>query len=189
MNMTRYEEATSLALAYPQYKIGVASYGGLNIYAWGEIGKVEIGAYCSFGYGCTAVLGGNHRSDWVSTFPFTALWPEAPAVEGHPLSKGDIIIGNDVWFGIESMVLSGVKIGDGAVVAARSTVTKDVEPYEIVGGSPARHLGFRFDPIIRARLQALRWWNRSKPDIIDALPRMLSRDIGAFLDWAEEMWP
>ncbi len=191
--MKRYEEAVALKDCYPQYKIGEGTYGGLNIYSWGDVGKAEIGAYCSFGFGCTAVLGGNHRADWATTFPFTALWPEAPDVPGHPLFRGDIIIGNDVWFGIESMVLSGVTIGDGAVIAARSTVTKDVEPYEIVGGSPAKHLGRRFDDNsqfpcseIRRRLLEVKWWDWPKEKIVKALPLMLSKDIVAFLDWAEK---
>jgi len=173
---------------YPQFKIGEGSYGGLTVVDWNDGTKLEIGAYCSFSFNVRALLGGEHRTDWVSTFPFGELWPDAPKVSGHPSSRGDIKIGNDVWVGAEAMILSGVTIGDGAVIGARAVVTRDVAPYMVVGGSPAKHLSWRFDRETIQRLLELKWWDWSRERIVKALPAMTkggSGSIGAFLQDAE----
>ncbi len=186
--LEKYDQVRSLKDAYAGVydDIGVGSYGGLNIFAYDNKTKISIGNYCSFAFGVTAILGGNHRHDWVTTFPFSDLWPEAPKVEGHPASNGDIRIGHDVWVGAEAMIMSGVTIGNGAVIAARSVVTRDVKPYEIVGGAPAKPLDWRFDHETIARLEAVAWWNWSKERILKALPWMLqANNIGGFLYEAE----
>lgn len=121
-------------------EIGDFTYGKPKILYYDASTKLKIGKFCSISDEVTIVLGGNHRYDWVTTYPFSALykeWPEASGIIGHPASKGDIVIGNDVWIGFGSIILSGVKIGDGAVIGAGSVVTKDVLPYTIAGGNPA----------------------------------------------------
>lgn len=172
---------------YPQYAIGRHSYGDLKVRHWGEGARLEIGAFCSFAEGVKILLGGEHRVDWVTTFPFSVLWKQAAGgITGHPHSKGDVIIGNDVWVGTEALIMSGVRIGDGAVIGARAVVTRDVPPYAIVAGHPARLVRYRFAQERIDRLLRLAWWNWSDAAIARHLPALLSADIDAFLDAAEK---
>ena len=137
---------------------------------WGEGKKVIIGKFCSFAGGITIFLGGNHRTDWISTYPFGHKFQEVFGTQkavGHPASQGDVVIGNDVWIGQSSSIISGVSIGDGAVIAAHSHVCNHVEPYSIVGGNPARHIRYRFDLEIRYLLCKLRWWDLSVAEITE----------------------
>jgi acetyltransferase-like isoleucine patch superfamily enzyme len=173
---------------YPQYRIGRHSYGDLKVRQWGEGAKLEIGSFCSIAGGVKIFLGGEHRADWVTTFPFTDLWREdAGYLPGHPHSKGDVIIGNDVWIGAEALIMSGVKVGDGAVIGARAVVTKNVPPYAIVAGNPARLVRFRFDQNVIDRLIRLAWWDCNDEQIKKLLPLMLSQDIEVFLAAAEKV--
>jgi acetyltransferase-like isoleucine patch superfamily enzyme len=158
----------------------------LRVRSWGEGANLQLGAYCSIAEKVTIILGGNHRTDWVTTYPFSALWDSARHIEGHPTTKGDVIIGNDVWIGSGATILSGVTIGDGAVVGAMSLVTQSVPPYGIVGGNPARLLGKRFNDHTIERLIALHWWNWDRETIEHFIPLMLNRDIEAFLCQAEK---
>ncbi|MHB2168925.1 CatB-related O-acetyltransferase [Alsobacter sp. R-9] len=144
--------------------VGPFSYGHehLNILQWNEGASLQIGAFCSISGGCTVYLGGNHRLDWATTYPFGHIYTAelfGPAVTEHPLTDGDVIIGNDVWIGAECTIMSGVTIGDGAVIAAKAHVVKDVPPYTIFGGNPARPIRQRFDDDVVALLRALRWWD------------------------------
>jgi acetyltransferase-like isoleucine patch superfamily enzyme len=117
-----------------------------------------MGAFCSIVKGVTILLGGEHHTEWVTTFPFPVLWRAARQIRGHPKTKGEIIIGNDVWIGQDALILSGVTIGDGAVIAARAVVTKNIEPYSIVAGNPARVIRKRLLEEAIARLLAVAWW-------------------------------
>src|SRR6185503_3838890 len=106
-----------LADKFPGQKIGPFSYGEMIVFRYGDSdANLEIGNYCSFAADVKIFLGGEHRTDWVSTYPFNALHPEFSHIEGHPRSKGDVRIGNDVWLGRGAVVLSGVTIGDGAAI-------------------------------------------------------------------------
>jgi chloramphenicol O-acetyltransferase type B len=175
---------------YPQYRIGRHSYGDLKVRSWGEGTLLEVGAFCSFASGVKVFLGGEHRVDWVTSFPFPELWKElAGHFPGHPHSKGDVVIGNDVWFGTEAIIMSGVRIGDGAVVGARAVVTRDVPPYAIVAGSPARLVRFRFEPSIIDRLVSLAWWHWDDQRIGKLLPLLLSANVEAFIAAADEYDP
>ena len=89
-------------------------------------------------------LGGNHRTDWNTTYHFSVLWESAKNINGHPASKGDVIIGHDVWIGEGAVILSGVRIGNGAVIGAHAVVTRDVPSYQIVAGNPAKIMKPRF---------------------------------------------
>lgn len=171
---------------YPQYAIGRGSYGGLAVRDWGEGTTLRIGAFCSIAKGVQVFLGGNHNTRFVTTYPFAALWPAARAFGGHPCSRGDVNIGNDVWIGAEAVILSGVTVGDGAVVGARAVVSRDVAPYAIVAGNPAQPAGNRFPAALVARLLALRWWDWDDARIERALPLLLSERIEDFLDAAEQ---
>ncbi len=179
-------ETVRLLLAeFPQHDIGAHSYGGLQVRSFGDDTQLSIGKYCSFAADVQVMLGGEHRPDWVTTYPFSILRAEHAGIKGHPASKGDIIIGNDVWIGREAIILSGVTIGDGAVIAARSIVRKNVPPYTIVGGVPAKQIRKRFDDDVISRLLALRWWDWSDARVNAAVPLLLQQDITKFLDAAE----
>ena len=148
----------------------------MTILEWGEGAKLTIGKLTSIAWGVEIMLGGNHRPDWISMYPFGHLYGEELGREqhkGHPMTKGDVTIGNDVWIGRKACILSGVTIGDGAVVGAYSVVTKDVKPYEVVAGNPAVHRKFRFDQEIIDLLLKLEYWNL-RPSKIKEITNILS---------------
>lgn len=143
--------------------------------------KLIIGSFCSIGSGAAFIMAGNqgHRQDWISTFPF--FWmPDVPAFEGALngyRAAGNTVVGNDVWIGSEAIVMPGITIGDGAVIATRAVVTRDVAPYTIVGGNPARLIRQRFEDELVAHLLELRWWDWSDAQLRDAMPLLCSGDV------------
>jgi acetyltransferase-like isoleucine patch superfamily enzyme len=165
-----------------QYDIGDFTNGEPKVVFPHRDATLRIGKYCSIAREVTIFLGGEHRADWITTYPFSAIFEEAKNIEGHPMTKGDVVIGNDVWIGSGASILSGVTIGDGAIVAAESLVVKDVQPYEIVGGNPAKHLKYRFDEEIIADLLAIQWWNWDTAKVRENLPLLLQGDGRKFCD-------
>jgi len=145
--------------------------------------KLIIGNYCSIGSGAVFMMAGNqgHRLDWVSTFPFYFQANIFKASKNAYQKSGDTQIGHDVWIGSEAMILAGVSIGSGAVIAARSVVTKDVLPYTIVGGNPAEVIKERFDKATIAKLLKLQWWHWSEEEVKAAMPLICSKDVTALL--------
>ena len=139
--------------------------------------KLTIGKFCSIAEKTIFVLGGEHRTDWCTTYPFNVLMDGFDNIKGHPKTKGDIVVENDVWIGISSLILSGVRIGNGSVIAASSVVTKDVEPYTIVGGNPARVIRKRFDEQTIKKLEEIQWWNWEYEYIYDAIPILQSNQM------------
>lgn len=133
------------------------------LYAYGPE-RLVIGKYCALAAGTRFIMAGaNHPMMGVSTFPFTIFggeWAERTLdiMQGAP-SRGDTKVGNDVWFGYQSMVMPGVTIGDGAIIASGSVVTSDVEPYTIVGGNPAVPIKRRFDEADIERMLRAAWWD------------------------------
>lgn len=126
--------------------------------------RLKIGKFCSVACGAKFLFtSGNHSLQSLSTYTFPIFyeqWGLDPKnIRDAWDNKGDIVIGNDVWIGYEAVILSGVTVGDGAVIGTRAVVTKDVPPYTIVGGVPARPIRRRFDPQTIARLEELRWWD------------------------------
>jgi acetyltransferase-like isoleucine patch superfamily enzyme len=167
--------------AYEGFEIGKWTYGLPTVKNWGEGSTLHIGKFCSIAEGVLIFLGGEHRVDWVTTYPFSVLWPEGKGFSGHPRSKGNVSIGNDVWIGHGAVILSGVTIGSGAVIGACSVVSSNVSPYEIVAGNPARHLRFRFSEATIQRLCHLAWWDWPESRIEAALPLLLTGDVEKFL--------
>ena len=149
--------------------VGKYSYGAEDIryHSWGEGSKIRIGKFTSIAGGCLILLGGNHRVDRVSTYPFGHIHQQVfnCSGEGHPYSNGDVTIGNDVWIGLNVTIMSGVTIGDGAVIAANSHVVKNIDPYTIAGGNPAKALKKRFSDNVVYKLLQIKWWDWSDEDI------------------------
>lgn len=181
----RKRKQRTLAERYPGLPIGRGSYGDIAIQKWDKDWQLTIGAYCSFAQGVRILLGGEHRTDWVTTYPFNVLHAGSRHITGHPHSKGKVTIGNDVWVGTEALILSGVTIGDGAVIGARTVVTRDVPPYAIVSGSPAKVVKYRFPEPVIQRLLAVRWWAWDEAQVERAIPDLLQPDIEVFLERAE----
>jgi len=183
----RFTRKRTLKQRYPQYTFGKGSYGDdLSVYSWNEGTTLKMGAYCSIAVGVKIFLGGGHRVDWVTTYPFSVFWKSASSITGHPKSKGDVIIGNDVWSGTEAVIMSGVTIGDGAVIGARAVVARDVPPYSIAVGNPARVVKTRFDAKTIDRLLSVKWWDWDESAIEAHMPLLLSGNMDLFLARAEE---
>ena len=160
-------------------RMGRHSYGAPRVRWWGEPANLTIGKYCSIAEGVEIFLGGNHRVDWVTTYPFPVFrkWRGRTPIEGHPATRGDVDIGNDVWLGAGCVVLSGVRIGHGAVVGCRAVVGRDVPDYAIVAGNPAKIVRMRFEPTQIDELLRIAWWDWSDAKVKSALPALLSDDI------------
>lgn len=122
--------------------VGKKTYGYFSVLAFQEDVKLRIGNYCSIAPDVTFILSADHNYHYISTYPFKV---KCLGEKAEANSKGDIIIDDDVWIGYRAIVLSGVHVGQGAVIAAGAVVTKDVPPYAIVGGNPAKVMKYRFD--------------------------------------------
>ena len=139
--------------------------------------RLVIGRFCSIACGAKFLFtSGNHSLRSLATYTFPMFFDEWGL---DAKNKGDTVIGNDVWIGYEAVILSGVTIGDGAVIGARAVVTRDVPPYTIVGGVPAKPIRRRFDDETAARLRALRWWDWDEERIRRAIPAIQSGDLAA----------
>jgi len=171
------------ATASGRASIGARSYGEATVHVGrGETARLRVGAYCSIAAGVQFLVGGNHRTDWVSTYPFRVLFGLPGAWEdGHPRPERDIEIGNDVWIGTEAMVLPGTRIGDGAVVGARAVVSGQVRPYAIVAGVPAKEIRRRFTDRQVEELLAVRWWDWPEERVLASVPLLSNGDVDGFL--------
>lgn len=179
-NQTRLYLADQIARRPGQIVIGAYTYGRPKVRFAVSGSNLSIGRYCSIADGVEIMLGGNHRTEWVTTYPFPALprlWPESVGLDGSHVSRGDIVIGHDVWLGSQSLILSGVTIGHGAVVAARAVVTKDVPPYAIVAGNPARVVRYRMSEERIAALLRSEWWLLPEAEVRRLIPTLLSERI------------
>jgi acetyltransferase-like isoleucine patch superfamily enzyme len=169
------------------FVIGRGTYGEPLIRQWPEaatLATLKVGSFCSISDKVTIFLGGNHRVDWITTYPFTMFRDSAKNIKGHPATKGDVIIGNDVWIGSGATILSGVQIGNGAVIGACSVVTKDIPSYAIVGGNPAKLLRMRFTTDKIVSLERLAWWNWPDDKLDIAMPLLLAADVSALETFA-----
>lgn len=144
--------------------------------------KLIIGKFCMIASGVKFIMNGaNHLTDAISTYPFAIFgngWEKAMDGKTYP-NKGDLVIGNDVWIGHNATLMAGIKVGDGAIIAANSTVVKDVEPYSIVGGNPAKEIRKRFDDDQIKRLLDLAWWNWDVEKITENIQMLTDSKV----DW------
>ena len=178
--------AEKIRLRYPRFSIGTGTYGIPEVIEFGgDQTTLRIGSYTSLAGGITILLGGGHRTDWVSCYPFPAVVDELRHREDWSPSKGDVVIGSDCWICTNVTILSGVKIGHGAVVAAGAVVNKDVPPYAIVGGNPCKFIRWRFDEDIREQLLESAWWDWPLAEVKVAASLLCSSDVAGFLQYAK----
>ena len=171
----------------------MATYGKYTYHDWPVLkfphkdAKLTVGNFCSIASNIKIYLGGNHNTDWVTTYPFGHIHHETfnnfNGI-GHPSTKGDVTIGNDVWIADNVTIMCGVNIGDGAVIANNSHVVKDVEPYSIVGGNPAKFIKYRFTKEQIEKLLTIKWWLWDDDEINRATPLLCNKDIDQFINYA-----
>lgn len=149
--------------------------------------KLTIGDYCSLSTDSIVLLGGMHAVDAVTTWPHRILWKlDGAGEDGFPTPTGDTFIGSDVWLCDGCIVLSGVRIGHGAIIAAGSVVTKDVPDFAIVGGNPAKLIRYRFPEDQRKELLDIAWWDWPEEHVRDAVPLLAGKDASEFIAYARE---
>lgn len=169
---------------YYDDNVAAAEFEKNNIlFNYPEFGdKLIIGKFCQIAQNVKFIMGpANHRLSSVTTYPFNVfggLWQQntPPHLSQLPF-KGDTVIGNDVWIGRESIIMPGVKIGDGCIIAAYSIVTKDIEPYCVVGGNPAKLIKKRFDDELTKLLLTTRWWDFPPEKLVEFLPILCDPDL------------
>lgn len=188
------EQITNPNIKAGRYSYYSGYYHGYNFddCAWylrpdrDDVDQLIIGSFCSIASGSVFMMSGNqgHRKDWVATFPFFYDPKNWKNTKDSYQGAGDTVIGNDVWIGAEAMIMPGIQIGDGAIIGARSLVTKNVEPYTIVGGTPAKPLKKRFSEERIKMLLEMSWWNWPDEQIEASMPLFCSDDIeGLYKAW------
>ncbi len=182
-------EYTNEILMNPWVSVEKYTYGEPEILIFSNdpasTAKIYIGKFCSIALNVEIFTGGNHNINWVTTYPFnhfTKDFPEGRKVVGYPSTKGNVHIGNDVWIGRGATIMSGVTIGDGAVIGAYCVVASDVEPYEIVIGSPMKRLKKRFSDETIKKLLHIKWWNWEKEKINNEVLNLCSTNIEEFVN-------
>lgn len=184
LHHARTSEHLKLQIKKYNWSIGKHTYGKPRVLE-PKLNKLCIGNFCSIADDVVIILG-NHKLDTITTFPFATLrefWPSLKGkehIQDHE-SKGPILIGNDVWIGHGVKIMPGVIIGNGSVIAANSVVTKDISPYSIVAGTPAKHIKYRFSQEKINALEQIKWWDWNDEKIDSFLPIMLT-DINKFIE-------
>ena len=146
--------------------------------------KLHVGKFCSIANNVKIFLGGDHNINWITTYPFGHINKKTFNLfngVGHPTTKGDVYIGNDVCIGSNTTIMPGVKIGDGAVISTNSHVVKDVEPYSLVEGNPAKHIKYRFTKEQIDELLKIKWWAWPDEQINKFVPLLCNENIDNFI--------
>ncbi len=170
----------------PRIEVGRFTYGNPNFRIWAEDESVSIGAFCSIAEDVAIFGGGEHNTQWVTTFPLRiALGHERANADGHPATRGPTRIGNDVWIGHGATIMSGVTVGDGAIIGARAVVAKDVPPYAVVVGNPGRVVRYRFNDAQIASLRQICWWDWPIEKIAEHVPLLCGGSIDDFIASAQ----
>ncbi|MFL6974911.1 MAG: Pnap_2097 family protein [Xanthobacteraceae bacterium] len=168
------------------FEIGDYSIGAPAVRTFGDSARLKVGRYCSIAAGATFILGGHHRTDAVTTFPLGLAFGALTRDE-LPTSRGDIVVGSDVWIAANATIVSGVTVGDGAIVGAGAVVIDDVPPYAVVLGNPARVVRKRFPDKTIATLLELRWWELDATQVRQLRPLLQSDDISGFVAACREI--
>jgi len=182
-----FEAIISGAEYYPPkgaVKIGEYTVGRPKIFSWRTDDVLVIGRFCMFGCGSTVILGGEHDMNRLSCYGFKSQFLGLKGDNIDGISKGPVIIGNDVWVGGRTTILSGVTIGDGVIIAAGAVVTRNVPPYAIVAGVPARVIRYRFSKEQIKKLLQIAWWNWSKEKIVANIDYF----YGSVSDFIRKFW-
>lgn len=180
--MDKLERAPEkIRMAYPRYVVGTGTYGIPEVFEFGDDTILRVGSYTSIALGVKILLGGEHRTDWLTTYPFPAMMKGLEDITDYAPSKGDVTIGSDCWICAGAMILSGVTIGHGAIVAAGAVVTKDVPPFAVVGGSPCKFIRWRFDEDVRQQLLEAAWWDWPMEEVKSVARNLSGPDLDTFL--------
>jgi len=179
---------TSYQVRNSKVSVGKYSYGHktLNIIEYGNGTDLYIGKFCSIAPGVKVFLDyGGHNTSLMTSYPFQHLYNQIfegnKYINTNGKNKGNVRIGNDVWIGMDTLILNGVTINDGAIIGANSVVTKDVKPYEFKAGNPATHIKNRFDNETIELLQKLKWWDLEDKIIKDIMPDLLTKPSTSIL--------
>jgi acetyltransferase-like isoleucine patch superfamily enzyme len=174
-------EPEKIRLRYPRYVVGNGTYGIPEVFEFGDDTVLRVGSYTSIAAGVKVLLGGEHRTDWLTTYPFPAMMRGLEDIKDYAPSKGDVVIGSDCWICADATILSGVTIGHGAIVAAGAVVARDVPPFAVVGGNPCKFIRWRFEEATRDQLLEAAWWDWPMEEV-KSVARMLSgSDLDGFL--------
>ncbi|MDB6048981.1 MAG: cat [Pseudomonas sp.] len=172
-----------IRLRYPKFSFGVGTYGIPDVVEFDNDSVLKVGSYTSIAAGVKILLGGEHRTDWLTTYPFPAMIDEVSDILDYAPSKGDVIIGSDCWICTDAVILSGVTIGHGAIVAAGAVVNRDVAPFAVVGGNPCKFIRWRFDEQTRETLLNAAWWDWPVDEVKAVARTLSSSDIDTFLHY------
>jgi acetyltransferase-like isoleucine patch superfamily enzyme len=167
------------------FEIGDHSYGAPKIRWWGEKARLTMGRFCSIADHVEIFLGGNHHTEWVTTYPFPSFpkqWPKAPRIDPIAPARGNVTIGSDVWIGAGVAILAGVTIGHGAIIGARAVVTADIPPYSVTVGNPGRVARLRFTAMQIAGLLQTAWWDLDDAAISELSPLLMSADVDELIE-------
>ena len=157
---------------------GQYTYGSPKVHDWNDNTRLEVGKYCSIAGGVEILIGGNHRIDWLSTFPFESLGPDTSKGRRSCWGKQPgVVIGHDVWIGTNALFVSGVTVGNGAVIAAGSVVSHDIPDYAVVAGNPAQVIKYRFDKSTIDKLLEIKWWDWEEEYIKECIPFLQDGEI------------
>lgn len=178
-----------IRLRYPHYVVGTGTYGIPEVFEFGDDTILRIGSYSSIAAGVKVLLGGEHRTDWLTTYPFPAMMKGLEDIKDYAPSKGDVVIGSDCWICADATILSGVTIGHGAIVAAGAVVTRDVAPFSVVGGNPCKFIRWRFDEEVRNRLLEAAWWDWPMDEVKAIARNLCGSDLDAFLAYLDTRQP
>lgn len=182
----------------PKYKFGKYTYHCrkqpliIEDYWIGQEANLNIGSFCSIAKGVRIWLGGNHKTNWITTAPINHYFNYDTSKGGMRRysqidTKGSVTIGNDVWIGAYATIMSGVTIGDGAVIGTMSVVAKDIPPYAVAVGNPVRVIRKRFDDEMIEKLLEIKWWNWDESVIKENIPLLLSGNLEDLIKKAEEI--
>ena len=165
-------------------EMGKYSYGRPNIRWSNKDAKLIIGKYCSIASNVNIYLGGNHNINHITTYPFGHIYNDIFKINNtkHPSTRGDVIIGNDVWIADNVTIMSGVTINDGAVICNNSHIVKDVMPYSLTGGNPAKHIKYRFSEEQIQKLLLIKWWDFPEEKLNKYLNLLCSENIDDFIN-------
>lgn len=167
---------------YRAYDVGDYTYGTPQIFNYGKTSNLKIGKFCSIARDVKFILGGVHNTKGATTYPLEEVFNVG---NNKTFTKGDLIIGNDVWIGQGAMILSGITIGDGSIIGAGALVSKSVDPYSVVVGNPGQTIKRRFDQETIEKLLKMKWWDWDIKKIRKAIP-LITGDIGGLINEYEK---